>query len=143
MAVPVFFEELFADLLKGVHDFANDTIMIALTAEANPPDAAADAILGDLTQISYSNLPARTLTVSSVAQVDGVGTVIVTDFNIEASGGSVGPFRYVVVYNDSATDDPLIAYYDIGFELTLTDTQQVAMDFNALSGMLQLQVPAP
>lgn len=137
MPVPQPFQEFEADKLKGVHDFSTHTIMVALCNAANAPDLAADSVLADITQIAYTNLPARTLTVDSVTQTAGLATVIIDDFALVASGGPVGPFRYIVVYNDSATDDPLIARVDIGVEITIEDTQQVLLDFNGVSGFHQ------
>lgn len=52
---------------------------------------------------------------------------------ITASGGTVGPFRYVVLYNDTPASpaDPLIAWWDYGSALTLNDTETFTIDFGA------------
>lgn len=142
MPTPVFFESFLLDLAKGVHDFSTDTIKITLCAAANAPVPATDVDLGDLTPITETYLAANTLTVSSVAQAAGLLTVLITDFNIVASGGAIGPFQHIVIYNDSAANDELIATVDIGEEVTLTDPQQITMDFNGTSGFFQLNPPA-
>ena len=48
-----------------------------------------------------------------------------------ASGGSVGPFRYVVIYNDTPAGDPLVAYYDYSSSITLLDGETLTVDFGA------------
>ena len=62
---------------------------------------------------------------SSVAQSSGTCSVAVSDPSvITASGGTIGPFRYVAFYNDTPTSpaDPLICWCDYGSAITLADT---------------------
>jgi hypothetical protein len=50
----------------------------------------------------------------------------------------VGPFRYVVIYNDTAAADELIAFYDYGSEITLASGETFTIDFDGTNGFLQL-----
>jgi hypothetical protein len=53
------------------------------------------------------------------------GTVVV----FTALGGSFGPFRYVILYNDTATNDPLIGWWDYGSSITCNDGETFTVDF--------------
>lgn len=131
------FDQFVEDMAKGVHNLSTGTLAIALTAAANAP-IAANSVLADLTQISYTNCSSRVLTVTSAEQVAGVLSLILADLTLTASGGSVGPFRYVVLYNDTPAGDPLIGFWDIGFDVTLADTDAYDLDFDGVNGALQV-----
>lgn len=127
------------NLAEGVHDLGSDTLKIALTASANAP-LAGNSVLADLTQISYTNLSSRTLTVSASAQASGTYKLTINDLVLTASGGSVAAFRYAVIYNDTPTSpaDPLIGWYDYGANLTLNDGDTLTLDFDGTNGVLTL-----
>jgi len=63
--------------------------------------------LSDLTQISYTNCSDRLLTVSSCVQTAGTLKLVIADLVLTASG-SVGPFRYIYIYDDASIDDYLV-----------------------------------
>jgi hypothetical protein len=119
-------------LAEKVHNLGSDTLTVAITAAANAP-VAGNTVLADLTQISYTNLSARTLTVSASSQTAGTYSLVVSDKVLTASGGTVGPMRYFVVFNDTPTSpaDPLIGWYDYGSEITLADGETVTLDFGS------------
>lgn len=132
------FDQFVEDLANKVHDLGADSLKVALTNAANPP-LAANTVLADLTQISYAFLASQALTTISATQVGGVLRLIVDDKTLTAAGGAVGPFRYVVIYNDTPAGDPLICYWDIGFEVTLADTEELILDFHDTAGVFSLQ----
>lgn len=117
-------------IAEKVHNLGADTLTVALTAAANAP-VAGNSVLADLTQIAYTNLSARTLTTNSSSQTGGSYTLVLADKVLTASGGSVATFRYVVIYNDTAINDELIAWYDHGSNVTLADGETYTIDFGA------------
>ena len=124
-------------LAEKVHNLGSDTLTVALVAAANAPTQS-NTQLSQLTQISYTNCSSRVLSVSSSSQTTGTYKLVIADLVLTASGGSVGPFRYVVIYNDTATNDELIGYYDYGSDLTLADGESLTLDFSPTNGLLQL-----
>lgn len=119
------FNKFTEDVLNGVHNFSTNTFVIALT---NVAPIATNSVLADLTQISYTNLSSRTLTGVSVSQTGGVSTVNVSDLVLTASG-TVGPFRYAAIYNDSTVSKNLICWYDRGQSDTLLSGDTMTFDF--------------
>lgn len=114
-----------------------DTFKIALCAAANAP-VATNGLLSDLTEISYTNLSSRTLTVSASAQTSGTYKWTLSDLVLSASGGAVATFRYIVIYDDTAASDQLVAWYDYGANLTLADGEQLTLDFDGTNGAFQV-----
>ena len=131
------FQSFVEALAEKVHNLGSDTLKVALCAAANAP-VNTNTVLANLTEISYTYCSARTLTISSSAQTSGTYKLVLADLALTASGGSVGPFRYIVIYNDTAANDELIGWYDYGSEITLADGESLTIDFNATNGLLQL-----
>lgn len=118
------------DLHHAVHDYSSDQFNLYLTAAANAP-VAGNSVLGDLTEITYTNLSSRALTVSTDNQTSGTYTLLFADITLSASGGSANAFRYVGVYNDtpSSPADPLVGFYDYGADLTLATGESLLVDW--------------
>ena len=72
---------------------------------------------------------------TSSASSTGLYTLIVSDVTWTASGGSIGPFRYAIIYNDTAANDELIGYIDYGYSVTVASTQTFTIDFDQTSGL--------
>lgn len=113
-------------LAEGAHDLASDQIKVALT---NSAPSASNSILSDISEISYTNLSSRDVTTVSSSQTGGTYSLVLQDLTLVASG-SVGPFRYVVIYNDDASNDELIAWFDRGSSVTLENTDTFLIDFD-------------
>lgn len=128
------FQQFVEDLAKGVHNFTSDatcSVTVALCAAANAP-VATNSVLANLTQIAYTNLSSRVVTGVTCEHTTGTVTITATDLVLTASG-AVGPFRYIVLYNDdpSSPADPLIGWYDYGSEITLANGETLTIDFTS------------
>lgn len=121
-------------LCKGVHQChaAGHTFKVALT---NGAPVATNTILGDLTEIVAGNgYTAGGVDVQNdLSEAAGTATCSAVDIVVTAAGGTIGPFRYVVLYNDSATSpaDALIAWWDYGSSITLADGETFSIDFGS------------
>ncbi len=122
--------------MDGVHDFDAHTFKVALT---NSAPVNTNTVLANITQISNGNgyTTGGTATSMSTSTSSGTAKVTGTDVVFTASGGSVGPFRYAVLYNDtpSSPADPLMAWWDYGSSVTLADTETFTVDFDASNGI--------
>lgn len=130
------FNQFVEDQAHKVHNLSSDTPKVALT---NTIPLAADALLSDITEINYDNCSSRALTISSSGQTSGVYKLVIADLILTASGGSFGPFRYVVVYNNTPNSPlkPLIGWYDRGDSITVPSGQTLTLDFDGTNGLLQ------
>jgi hypothetical protein len=137
MATYTKFQPFVEHLAEKVHNLGSDTLTVALT---NTAPNATDATLSQLTQVAYTYCSSRVLTASASSQTSGTYKLVLDDLTLTASGGSVGPFRYAVIYNDTPTSpaDPLIGFYDYGSSITLAAGESLLLDFNASNGVLQI-----
>jgi hypothetical protein len=123
-------------LAEKVHNLGSDQLAIALSntapgSEGTPPTGSTAAcILANVTQISYTNLSSRAVTTSSSAQSGGTYSLVCNDLTLTASG-AVGPFRYIYLYNDTASSDQLIGYADYGSSISLANGETFVVDFAA------------
>jgi hypothetical protein len=122
-------------LSEKVHNLGSDTLTWALT---NSAPLATNTQLSNLTQITYTNLSSRVATISSSSQSSGTYKLVLADLVLTASGGSVGPFRYAVLFNDTATNDELIGWYDYGSSITLADGETFTIDADPTNGVIQI-----
>lgn len=104
-----------------------DTVKIMLS---NTAPSLTNSLKSQITEISAGNgYTAGGADVQNAASVSsGQITVTGTDITWTASGGSIGPFRYAIAYNDTATNDPLIGYWDYGSSITINDTESFVFD---------------
>ncbi len=125
------FNDFSEQLVEGVHDFGANTYKVALS---NSAPIAANSVLADITQISGTNgyTTGGTATTISLSETGGTTTVNGTQVVFTASGGSMGPFRYIVLYNDSSTSplDALVAWWDYGSGITLADGETFTVKFS-------------
>jgi hypothetical protein len=130
------FNAFVEQLAEKVHNLGSDVLTVFLTTNANAP-VAGNAQLSHITQISYTNLSARVITTSSSAQVSGTYKLILTDLILTASG-AVATFRMVGIYNETATNDELVCWFDYGSDVTLANGETFTIDFDGTNGLLQI-----
>lgn len=123
-----------------MHNLGSDTLKVLLT---NTTPVATNTVKANLTEISAGNgytAGGTAASITSSAQTSGTYKLVLGDVVFTAAGGSIGPFRYAVLYNDTPTSpaDPLIGWYDYGSSITLADTETLTVDFDATNGVLTL-----
>lgn len=131
MAAFVKFNSFVEALAEKVHNLGADQLKIALTN--TDPTAAATNYASLTSPLPTTNLSGATpfnVTTSSSSQTSGTYSLVCADLTLTATG-SVGPFRYIVLYNDTATSDELIGYWDYGSSISLASAETFLVDFGA------------
>lgn len=133
------FNAFVEDMAEKKHNLGADTLKILLT---NTAPVATNAVKADLTEISAGNgytAGGNAAAQSSSAQSSGTYKLVLADPTTwTASGGTIGPFRYAVLYNDTATNDELIEYWDYGSSITLQIGETFLVDLDGTNGVLQV-----
>jgi hypothetical protein len=125
-----------SDLLNKLHDLLGsggttaDLLKVYLTDAT--PNLATNTVKGDLADITNHNGYTGPISVANLGTVTtGTFTLNGTNIVVTATGGTVGPFRYVVLYNFTAGTVPLICMWDYAAELTLNDSESITLKFNS------------
>lgn len=126
------FQAFVENVAEKVHDLGADTLKILLT---NTVPVNTNTVKANLTEISAGNgysAGGTAATVTTSAQTSGTYTLAANQVVFTASGGTIGPFRYAVLYNDTPTSpaDPLIAWWDYGSAITLNDAETFTVKFS-------------
>lgn len=153
MAAYVKFNCFVEDVTEKVHNLGSDTLKILLTNTApNVADTHVDTVLTPCVVEATSNaveLAAGSgyakggtqATITSSSQTGGTYKLVLADVVFTAAGGTIGPFRYVVLYNETAgaaATRQVIGYYDYGSSITLNDGETFTVDFDPTTGAIQL-----
>lgn len=133
------FQDYAEQLHKGIHVWSSHTFKAGLT---NSAPVATNTIYANLTEISAGNgYSAGGMTLDSVTLTETTGTAKVTIADeVLTASGAIGPFRYVPIYNDTATSpaDALVCWFDYGSSISLANTETFTLDFDATNGLFQL-----
>lgn len=140
MATYVKVNDFVEHLNEGVHNMASHQLVVALSntapgSEGSNPLSDGNGVLANVTQVAYTNLSTRNITLSSSAQASGTYTLTLTDLVLSATG-NVATFRYLYVYNDNPVSpaDPLICHFDYGSPLSLTNGESLTLDWGSDGG---------
>jgi hypothetical protein len=127
------FNDFTEQLNRGVHNFGSNVYKVALTNTAptaaqtswNTTNHPAPAAANGYT----AGGPTVTITLSETA---GLTTVQGNEVTITATAGGIGPFRYAILYNDSATSPSKapVGWWDYGSSITLAEGESIRVRFN-------------
>lgn len=128
------------NLAEGVHDLGADTLKIMLSDSA---PIASNTVKANLTEITAQNgysAGGATVTITSSAHTSGTYKLVGSDVVFTATGGSFGPLRYAILYNDTPTSpaDPLIGWWDYGASITVNSGETFTVDLDDTNGILTL-----
>lgn len=119
------------------HDLGSDALFVCLS---NTAPAAANAVKADITEIAAGNgyvAGGAQATQAASAQTAGTYKLTINDVVFTATG-AIGPFRYAVLYNNTATNKELIGWWDYGSSITLANGETFTVDFDAANGVLTI-----
>jgi len=132
------FDSFVEALAEKKHDLGADTLKVMLT---NTAPSAGNSVKTDITEISAGNgytAGGNTAAVTSSAATSGTYRLVLGDPATWTATGTMGPFQYAVLYNDSATNKELIGYWDYGSAVTLASGESFAVDFDPSTGVLTI-----
>lgn len=140
MATYVKYNTFADEISKGGHNLQTGTFKVALTNTA--PTAASDTVWN--TTVAPAPAAANgytaggnTITTSSATTTSGTFKLVLADTTFTATSGGIGPFRYAILYNSSASNK-VVGYWDYGSSVTLADTETFTVDFDATNGVLTI-----
>jgi hypothetical protein len=127
-------EDFVEQLCLAKHDFSAAGHVFKVYASNTAP-LATNTVKADVAEITAQNgYPAGGSDVqNTLSETGGTATVAGTDVVWTASGGSFGPLRYIILYNDTQTSpaDPLVAWWDYGSSVTVNAGETFTVDFGA------------
>jgi len=133
------FNCLTQDLSQKVHNLSSDAINVGLT---NTAPVATNTVWSNITEISAGNgytAGGNVAAQTSDVQTSGVLKLLLTNpATWTASGSGIGPFRYAVVYNNTASTKPLICWYDYGSAITLNAGEQFQVALDQTNGIFTI-----
>lgn len=132
MAAFVKYQDFVEQLGLKAHQLHTDVLRVALTNTA--PNVATHAALADITELGTAGgyTAGGEDTQNTYTEAAGTGSCVGVDVVWTASGSGFGPFRYVVLYNDTHATNGLIGYWDYGSSISLTVVGETfTVDFGA------------
>jgi hypothetical protein len=99
------------------------------------PSASADDVKADLAEITEENGYTGGIDIENAySEATGTGTLTAVDKTVTASGGTVGPFQYAVIFDETVASpvvDPLMCWFDYASPLTLQNGESFTVNFGA------------
>lgn len=123
-------------LCKKLHNLNSDTLKVALVSAA---PIATNTQLSNLTQVANGNgyTTGGTTTAQTLSNSSGTEKLVCADVVFTATG-ALGPFRYAVLYNSTASNSELIGWWDYGSSQSLAISETFTVDFDGTNGVFTL-----
>lgn len=113
------------DEANALHDMKTGTAHVYKVYLTNTAPVATNTVYNTPADLSTANgYTAGGTTIGTITGSQTSGTLSFsggTNPAWTASGGSIGPFQYAVLYNFTSSTKPLISYWDYGGAVTLTN----------------------
>lgn len=137
------FNQFVQDVCSGVHQLQTGTSHVLKIALTNTAPVATNAVIADITQITAgTGYTTDGATVGTITGAQASGTMKVTGGTdpVFTATGSMGPFRYAVLFNSTPTSPlkPLIGYWDYGSSVTLNTGETFTVDIDQTNGLFTL-----
>lgn len=132
------------DACNAVHNFASGSQIFKVMLTNTAP-VATNHLYGDISSNEVASGGGYTTggNTSAMSDSSSSGTEKVIATNPTAwtgSGGGMGPFRYVVVYNTTPTTPlkPLVCWFDYGSSISLNAGDTFTVSFDGTNGLFQM-----
>jgi hypothetical protein len=138
MAVFNKFHIFVQDLARKKHALNADALKVMLS---NTSPVATNSVKGDIVEIGTgSGYNSGGNLASYVSDVDtaGVYKLVLSPVVFTASGGSIGPYRYAILWNSTSIGQNLIGWWDYGAALTLTSGNTFTVNLDQTNGVFTI-----
>lgn len=140
------FNQFVEDLNKKKVDVSADALFLLLTNTLpNAADTLVDTTTGTCTIKATSNAAeiaagngytkkGGAITITTASQAAGTFTLAGNQVVFTAAGGTIGPFRYVALFDDTSgttSTRSVAGWWDYGSALTLLDGETFTVKFNS------------
>lgn len=127
-------------------DYLSDTIKVALVTSTYSPNQDTHEVFSDITnELATANgytAGGATLGSKTSTYAGASNTTVhdAADTAWTAAGGSIGPFRYAIIYKSTGTasTSPLIGYVDFGSDQTITNGNTGTIVWDATDGVFKV-----
>lgn len=123
---------------EETHKLSTDTLKIGLT---NTAPSVTNTVWGNITEIAAGNgytAGGTALTGVTYTQTGGTATLAFsTDLTFTATGGAIAQFQYPVLYNDTAANDELIAFFNHGAAVDLANGESYTISAGTIFTLAQ------
>lgn len=122
-----------------LHNLGTDTFFVQLSNTLPVATQSVETdLVADLGTANGYTSGGVTVGTGTWTTSSGTAKLVITDKVITASGGTIGPFRYVVLFNNTAALKDLIGWFDYGSAITLNNTETFTIDFDGTLGVLTI-----